>query len=371
MLLQGLGPTAAGYAIQGGLKYGLYELLKSALATAFTPLGGPMPLAPLLAAAAAAELIASTALCPYEAARIRLVADPSFASGLGAALSRLVRENGMAGVFGCATCFGAVALLLARTFALTLAPAARRSLPAIYLKQVPYTMAQLVTYDGVTRAVAARLAGAAADYDGFGAAPGGGAGSTVLVALAGASAAAVVASLASQPGDTLLSKLNQGRRAAAAHAGHAHARAARRSKPALGAAGIAVLPAAGAPQPPVVTSSDDEVELGALGAAAAAADADGGPGCTGDGDGDAFGPGPTVRAASSGGCGAMCALAARLGPAGLMLGWDARLAHTGTIVLVQLLIYDAVKAAVGLPVSAHGDGAAAAVQASARRLFGV
>jgi len=224
-------------------------------------------------------------------------------------------------------------------------------------------MAQLVTYDGVTRSLAARLAGGAtADYDGFGATSGGGASSTVLVALAGASAAALVASLASQPGDTLLSKLNQGRRGAAAHAGHAHLRAARRSKPALAAAA-----ADGAPQQmPCVTSSDDEVEMGALGGAAP--DADGGPACASEGDSDAFGPNPTVRAASGGGCGAMCALAARLGPAGLMLGWDARLAHTGTIVLVQLLIYDAVKAAVGLPVSAHGDGAAAAVEASARRL---
>jgi solute carrier family 25 phosphate transporter 3 len=102
MLLQGLGPTAAGYAIQGGLKYGLYELFKATLVATFVPLGGALPLPPMLAAAAVAELIASTALCPYEAARIRLVADPSFAVGLGAALTRLVRENGMAGVFGCA-----------------------------------------------------------------------------------------------------------------------------------------------------------------------------------------------------------------------------------------------------------------------------
>ncbi len=106
MLLQGLGPTAAGYAIQGGLKYGLYELFKSFLAqslgfTGAAPGAAVLPLAPMLAAAAAAELIASTALCPYEAARIRLVSDPSFATGLGATLQRLVREKGMAGVFGC------------------------------------------------------------------------------------------------------------------------------------------------------------------------------------------------------------------------------------------------------------------------------
>ncbi len=109
MLLQGLGPTAAGYAIQGGLKYGLYELFKAYLsssgsdnATAHTAAPAALPLAPLLAAAACAELIASTALCPYEAARIRLVAEPSFASGLGGTLARLVRDKGLHGVFGCA-----------------------------------------------------------------------------------------------------------------------------------------------------------------------------------------------------------------------------------------------------------------------------
>ena len=108
MLLQGLGPTAAGYAIQGGIKYGLYELFKSLLtaravaaAAAAAVATPPLALAPLMAAAACAEVVASSALCPYEAARIRLVADPSFAAGLGAALSRLARENGVAGIFGC------------------------------------------------------------------------------------------------------------------------------------------------------------------------------------------------------------------------------------------------------------------------------
>ena len=65
-LTTGLGSTLIGYAIQGSLKYGLYEIFKPLLAGgAFLDnrLGG------LLAAAAAAELIASTALCPLEATR--------------------------------------------------------------------------------------------------------------------------------------------------------------------------------------------------------------------------------------------------------------------------------------------------------------
>jgi hypothetical protein len=239
---------------------------------------------------------------------------------------------------------------------------------------VPYTMAQLVTYDGVTRALAAHLA-ASPDSS---AEPRFGEWSTIIVALAGASAAALVASLASQPGDTLLSKLNQGRRAAHAHAGHA-AQRARRSKPGLAAGTDAT-------GVPCVTSSDDELEMGALGAtgtplassaaasaaAAAAAETDAplplSAPCD-DGGMSPRGGSGSGGAASGFGCAPMCALAGRLGPAGLMLGWDARLAHTGTIVLVQLLIYDAVKAAVGLPVSAHGGAAAATTtEEIARRL---
>lgn len=114
MLLQGLGPTAAGYCIQGGLKYGVYELLKSSAAAATgAPTGAsgfgataprfcrlpsprcttnappPLSRAPgahlalsmLLVLAAASEFVGSTALCPYEAARIRLVIEPNYATG--------------------------------------------------------------------------------------------------------------------------------------------------------------------------------------------------------------------------------------------------------------------------------------------------
>jgi hypothetical protein len=276
---------------------------------------------------------------------------------------------------------------------------ATSSLPAIYLKQVPYTMAQLVTFDSVTRTLAERLAADAAAAAALGEpAPLASQWATLIVALTGAASAALVASLASQPGDTLLSKLNQGRRALGHTHGFAHARA-RRSKPGAGGSGGAGSGsgAGGAGLGSALTSSDDEVELGTLTSAggtpgggpssatlaAPPKDEDGmlpgsggaGGGEDGDADNGSFGPsrssGSAPPPAGGGiGCAPMCALAARLGPAGLMLGWDARLAHTGTIVLVQLLIYDAVKAAVGLPVSAHGGGGhGAATEEVARRML--
>lgn len=45
---------------------------------------------------ATAEFFADIALCPLEAARIRLVAQPGYAPGAVAALARLLREEGAA-----------------------------------------------------------------------------------------------------------------------------------------------------------------------------------------------------------------------------------------------------------------------------------
>ena len=77
-LTAGLGSTIFGYALHGGLKYGLYELFKPAVVTTFPALAGSGSLFVFTVAGASAELIASTFLCPLEATRIRLVTDPSF-----------------------------------------------------------------------------------------------------------------------------------------------------------------------------------------------------------------------------------------------------------------------------------------------------
>eukprot|EP00951_Prasinocladus_malaysianus_P037292 scaffold399623_cov34-Prasinocladus_malaysianus.AAC.1 len=104
-----------------------------------------------------------------------------------------------------------------------------------------------------------------------------------MASIAGALAAAVPASLASQPGDTLLTKLN---------------------------------------------------ESGPLIEAAAG-------GATAFNDGEKRSRISTCMAE-------MVELAVKLGPAGLFVGWNERLWHVGTIVVVQLLINDAVKHAFGL-----------------------
>jgi hypothetical protein len=85
-LLGGLGPTVVGYALEGAMKFGLYESLKPTFAE-WLPANEVA--AAYLGASVVAGAVASVMLCPMEHTRIRLVTDPTFASGLVSALSPL------------------------------------------------------------------------------------------------------------------------------------------------------------------------------------------------------------------------------------------------------------------------------------------
>lgn len=95
-LLTGAGPTFAGYALQGWFKFGGYELFKQ---QSINLLGYETAsnnrTAVYLASAACAEFFADIALCPLEATRIRLVSDPTYASGLVSGFSKMLKSEGI------------------------------------------------------------------------------------------------------------------------------------------------------------------------------------------------------------------------------------------------------------------------------------
>lgn len=97
-LLLGFSPTLFGYFVQGGLKYGLYEVFKG-FSKDF--LGEESfhrhRTAAYLSSGALAETIADLALCPFEAVRIRIVSQPGFARGVFDGLPRIAREEGLRG----------------------------------------------------------------------------------------------------------------------------------------------------------------------------------------------------------------------------------------------------------------------------------
>merc|ERR1712167_259388 len=70
-----------------------------------------------LCSAAMAEFVADIFLCPYEACRIRLVSDPTYATSMVGTAKRLLSENGLVGGF-------------------------YSGFVPILFKQIPYTMAK-------------------------------------------------------------------------------------------------------------------------------------------------------------------------------------------------------------------------------------
>ena len=95
-LLTGFGPTATGYFLQGAFKFGGYELFKQQFINYFGyEAASNNRTAIYLASAATAEFFADIALCPLEATRIRLVSEPTFASGLISGFGKIARQEGL------------------------------------------------------------------------------------------------------------------------------------------------------------------------------------------------------------------------------------------------------------------------------------
>ncbi|KAI1358576.1 mitochondrial phosphate carrier protein [Xylaria arbuscula] len=172
-LATGLGPTVLGYFLQGAFKFGGYEFLKTrAIDTFGYETACNNRYAIYLGSSAIAEIAGDIVLCPFEAVRIRLVSQPGFGIGLWDGFARLVREEGIQGLYS--------------------------GLGPIMLKQVPYTMATFVVYENALEQIykwvdKSTISGAA----------------ITGINLGSGLIAGIAATLVSQPADTVLSKINK------------------------------------------------------------------------------------------------------------------------------------------------------------------
>jgi len=175
-LLTGLGPTVVGYFIQGWFKFGGVEFFKIQFASALgDQKAWDNKTAIYLASSAMAEFIADIFLCPLEATRIRLVSQPTFATGLISGAGRLLAEDGI--LKGFYSGFG-----------------------PILMKQVPYTMAKFAVQGEAAESIATSLGKPLAELKGA---------TKLGVSLTSGVIAGVVAAIISHPADTLLSKVNK------------------------------------------------------------------------------------------------------------------------------------------------------------------
>ena len=169
-LTAGWESTFFGYGAQGALKYGGFEFLKRCASASAGGDQSALGLLALVACAASAEVVGSAVLTPLEQIRIKTVSDSRYAGDSFAAAARRFASEPNGGLSSVAS-----------------------NLPVVYAKMLPYTAVQLVSYDVFNRTLASMSLDSATTRP------------------AAALAAGVLASLASQPGDTLLSATNAGR----------------------------------------------------------------------------------------------------------------------------------------------------------------
>ena len=178
---RGLRQTLTGYAVQGSLKYGLFNELKPVFGAYFDSQNGDAQslLLTYILAGTVAEIVGSVALTPFEASRIQAV-DVSRPSELSVESQKPFLNTNMP---------------FRRNEAVF------RSFPALVAKQVPYTVVQLSSFETLTASLYAYLATEGVDLT---------QGSTkFIISTSAALAAGILSSCVSHPGDTILSAMNK------------------------------------------------------------------------------------------------------------------------------------------------------------------
>jgi solute carrier family 25 phosphate transporter 3 len=175
-LATGLGPTAGGYFFQGWWKFGGFEFLKVKLAKSYGDQAAWDKRFMLNSlSAGGAEFVADIFLCPFEATRIKQVADPEMAKlSMPGAAKKIVANQGLLdGMYS-----GFVPMLF---------------------KQIPYTIAKFVVQDWAQETIY-RVAAPDRKV---------GKGTKFGISLTSGVIAGVAAAIISHPADTLLSKINK------------------------------------------------------------------------------------------------------------------------------------------------------------------
>ena len=200
-LLAGLGPTAIGYALEGGIKFGVYEAMKPMVTTGLSHVA-MMSSSPssylsfvqsrvvsFAICAAISGVAASIVLCPMEALRIRMVANPTKVQS--SSTTTTTSQSNNSGWFR-------TAIRMIKTEGIT--SFVKGMEPMIY-KQVPYTITKNVSFDIMTRYFYSTLQttwqmttiGPLTKF---------------VVPFFAAATASILSCLSSQPGDVLLSLVN-------------------------------------------------------------------------------------------------------------------------------------------------------------------
>jgi len=172
----GAGPTFVGYSMQGGGKYGFYEVFKYVYGDKLFP--GMNQTAVFLAASASAEFLADLALCPFESIKVRMQTTlPPFAHTMREGWTKIVANEGYAGLY--------------------------KGLYPLWARQIPYTMVKFATFETTVSKIYDYLGKPKSSYNALQ--------QTGVSFLAGY-IAGIGCAIVSHPADVMVSKLNADRK---------------------------------------------------------------------------------------------------------------------------------------------------------------
>ncbi|KAL6959788.1 Mitochondrial phosphate carrier protein 1, mitochondrial [Sarracenia purpurea var. burkii] len=93
---RGRGGKFFGYGIQGACRFGLYEYFKKGYSNLLVDQNRSSI---FFLSSASAEVIANVALCPFEAVKVRVQAQPTFAKGLVDGFPKIYASEGLLGFY--------------------------------------------------------------------------------------------------------------------------------------------------------------------------------------------------------------------------------------------------------------------------------
>ncbi|KAK6946546.1 Mitochondrial substrate/solute carrier [Dillenia turbinata] len=85
-----------GYGVQGGCRFGLYEYFKKFYSDVLVDQNKSVL---FFVSSASAQIFADVALCPFEAVKVRVQAQPTFAKGLLDGFPKLYKAEGLSGLY--------------------------------------------------------------------------------------------------------------------------------------------------------------------------------------------------------------------------------------------------------------------------------
>jgi len=174
-LVRGWGPTAVGYSIQGLGKFGFYELFKHEFAHAVGE-ENAVKYRTLVysAASASAELIADVGLCPFEAVKVRVQTNPTFAKGMLDGLPKIIAKEGFGNLYA--------------------------GIVPLWARQVPYTVIKFVAFERIAESIYGALPKKKSEMSQL---------EQMGVVFTSGYLAGILCGAVSHPADTMVSKINK------------------------------------------------------------------------------------------------------------------------------------------------------------------